>query len=1137
MAQRKELKISGPGWIVWLDRTASWVNDRLYLPAEVDLANMPINPPTVGWNTMYQAQGIPCSIPATVEEYFAQGDPVWVYQGVAWFWKKVHIPTEWRDKIVQLRFDETRLRAEVYINQRLAAYDLVAETPWNREVTRFLNFGQENVIAIRITNPGGQRGWEDFYNIQWGNYIFPPSHDFGGIGGEIMLTATDPVYFDDLFVQNLLPAGARKLQIHAAIQNQTQLPANLKITVEIREVPSGNSICQATFDQLVPTGISDFSQALSVPQAKLWNVDTPNLYHCTISLQGTVGQDHLTTRFGFRVFEAKAVGGQHNFYFNGKRIRHKSAIDWGYYAGTGLYATPAMARQSVQAAKDIGHNGINFHRCIGEPLVFKYADELGLYLYEEPGGFHAGQQGDIVADGTFAGKIMTEKCRRMARRDRNHPSLIMHCLCNEDNVFSPLREKVMQLIHTINPTVLVINSSGGDLFNIFQQAPANMIKHIRPYQNEIREDYEDNHTVEDYKGIFWEPYLHVHAYRTNNLQYWGEVHDYPGPDNWYAAFEMLKNQSNWDRQFFKPLHAKISEYFHQHDLPASSRGVIQTPADVTRQAGRSLMYINGRAVQNILTRNSVDGLAVNGWSGISQVAWGPGKGGYWASALTDAARNLKGPAADYAYWTRDLQIVIQRLNGKQFSPGEVARFKVSLINENRLEAGAYHLEIKIIDGKGQYTSEKIQMPVEVQGGDTYTQHLDTISLLLRDWNAGYITLEGKLYRDQRVVADGKEQILLKNRVSFNESLARLNGAVYQWEAAKKALIEAKIQPADFTPELAPLSYICARQVPAEPALSDLLRRVKQDGTSLILYFNSEWADILYQKKLFTELPQISACKIEGTWGGNGWGYLDYDLGDQAVPGQSAIGTNSWELGEISISPVHRPRGFWPFKTQPPECKSRAYGAFFARPDLLLVLLGEIQYGKGKILLNPAYPVDNDDAFSDLLFYQLISRSASVAGQPIRQTAVPFNDTTASIPGTIYAAKYDLGGEGVAFHDVDAVNHGQEYRFDGVDIATAINITFVGWVATGEWLLYSVDVKKAGLYQVTFHYAAPQASALELEFDGVNRRGNIELPATGDWYAFRMLETKMRLNAGRQKMRLKINQAGFNIAAIHFRIAD
>ena len=58
------------------------------------------------------------------------------------------------------------------------------------------------------------------------------------------------------------------------------------------------------------------------------------------------------------------------------------------------------------------------------------------------------------------------------------------------------------------------------------------------------------------------------------------------------------------------------------------------------------------------------------------------------------------------------------------------------------------------------------------------------------------------------------------------------------------------------------------------------------------------------------------------------------------------------------------------------CKRPAIGhRMLELEPTLLVLLGVIDYGKGKIILNPCYHVDDDNAFSDMLFYNMIIMAA------------------------------------------------------------------------------------------------------------------------------------------------------------------
>ena len=62
-------------WRLWLDPKAAWQNDALYLPEEVNLTNLPVNPPTGGWAVLGDQTGIRVSLPATVEEYYFNKAP------------------------------------------------------------------------------------------------------------------------------------------------------------------------------------------------------------------------------------------------------------------------------------------------------------------------------------------------------------------------------------------------------------------------------------------------------------------------------------------------------------------------------------------------------------------------------------------------------------------------------------------------------------------------------------------------------------------------------------------------------------------------------------------------------------------------------------------------------------------------------------------------------------------------------------------------------------------------------------------------------------------------------------------------------------------------------------------------------
>ncbi len=132
----------------------------------------------------------------------------------------------------------------------------------------------------------------------------------------------------------------------------------------------------------------------------------------------------------------------------------------------------------------------------------------------------------------------------------------------------------------------------------------------------------------------------------------------------------------------------------------------------------------------------------------------------------------------------------------------------------------------------------------------------------------------------------------------------------------------------------------------------------------------------------------------------------------------------------------------------------------------------------------------------------------------------------TIPGKIQCEYYDKGGEGIAFHDMDSLNHGSGNLNKGTDylntfrIHEAVDISFtkfhdaidnsaynivepdedqlyVGWTEPGEWTKYSVDVLKTGIYQVGIMYTANTDSQVSLSINDKNVTGPIDILSTFD----------------------------------------
>jgi hypothetical protein len=152
---------------------------------------------------------------------------------------------------------------------------------------------------------------------------------------------------------------------------------------------------------------------------------------------------------------------------------------------------------------------------------------------------------------------------------------------------------------------------------------------------------------------------------------------------------------------------------------------------------------------------------------------------------------------------------------------------------------------------------------------------------------------------------------------------------------------------------------------------------------------------------------------------------------------------------------------------------------------------------------------------------------------------PYGGSAAAIPGTVQAANYDTGGQGVGYN-VNSVNGtGNSYRSDGVDLETCSDTGCgydIGWTSTGQWFRYAVNVASAGTYTVSFRVAAPSAvtDAFHItDASGNDLTGAENIPATGGWQDWTTVTDTVQLAAGQQTLIVDQDNGGWNIRYLSF----
>jgi hypothetical protein len=155
---------------------------------------------------------------------------------------------------------------------------------------------------------------------------------------------------------------------------------------------------------------------------------------------------------------------------------------------------------------------------------------------------------------------------------------------------------------------------------------------------------------------------------------------------------------------------------------------------------------------------------------------------------------------------------------------------------------------------------------------------------------------------------------------------------------------------------------------------------------------------------------------------------------------------------------------------------------------------------------------------------------------------PYGGTAAAIPGTVQAANYDTGGQGVAYNVTSTNGSANSYRSDGVDLETCTDTGCgddLGWTTAGQWFKYTVNVATAGKYTVSFRLASPSGVTDGLHIAnsaGTNLSGNVNVPATGGWQTWQTVTATVTLPAGQQTLTVDQDNGGWNLHSLAFATA-
>jgi beta-galactosidase len=326
-------------------------------------------------------------------------------RGMGWYRRYFRLDPADHGKHLELQFDGIATHCTIWVNGVLAERNWCGYTSVYIDITPFARFGpDENVIAVQV-DAVAQEGW-------W--------YEGAGMYRHTWLVKRNPVHMetDGIYANPVRTAdGQWTIPIEATLYSSDKTSANVEVESTLID-PSGKEVVSARTPATVdPLQESVAKLTLAVTSPQLWSVDKPTLYSVrTVVKREGADVDEVVTRCGFRTIRFDPDNG---FFLNDQPLKLLGTCNHQDMAGVGVAVPDSLWDFRVRRLKEMGANA---YRCAHNPPAAEFleaCDRQGLLVMDENRDF--GSSPEYV-----------QQLDWMVRRDRNHPSIILWSVFNEE---------------------------------------------------------------------------------------------------------------------------------------------------------------------------------------------------------------------------------------------------------------------------------------------------------------------------------------------------------------------------------------------------------------------------------------------------------------------------------------------------------------------------------------------------------------------------------------------------------------------------------------------------------------------------------------------------------------------------------
>lgn len=322
---------------------------------------------------------------------------------IGWYRKQFSVAAADSGKRFSITFDGIFRNAKFWLNGFYLGTNESGYIGKTYDITDFIDFKKKNTLVVRV-DATQYEGW--FY-------------EGAGIYRNVWLNITNPVHLDNegVFIHTRQEGTSAAVTVEAEVKNDEEQAAEGRFITYVKD--RNGKIVAGPVEQPFHTGArasQKLTQQIKLDRPVLWSPENPYLYRLISEIRGSdEKRDHQETRFGVRTIEIRPNG----VYLNGHHIKIKGTNNHQDHAGLGSALPDYLQYYRISLLKQMGSNAYRTSHHAPTPELLDACDSLGMLVLDEQRLLNSGPE-------------YTDQFERLIKRDRNHPSVFLWSIGNEE---------------------------------------------------------------------------------------------------------------------------------------------------------------------------------------------------------------------------------------------------------------------------------------------------------------------------------------------------------------------------------------------------------------------------------------------------------------------------------------------------------------------------------------------------------------------------------------------------------------------------------------------------------------------------------------------------------------------------------